>query len=326
MYNGGMTKIFEIRNLRVEYPVKTAFGGIKGYVKAVNDVTLSVEEGEIFGLAGESGCGKSTIGKSMLKLLKPTSGKILYKGENIDEIKDYSKIAQMIFQNPYAALTPSMTVFDFLKEPLLVHGVRDKKEINRRIEEVCELTGVDKGSLRLYPHEFSGGQRQRIAIAAAIIQKPKFIVADEPVSALDVSIRAQIINLLKDLKNELGLTMLFISHDLSVIRNLCDKTAVLYCGKVVEEGLNSEIFENPLHPYTRMLIKAAPKISREKKTFEEYEGEMPSPLDLPEGCAFESSCPYRRRACLEKGLQNISVTPTHSVKCRIYEGLKKKGS
>ena len=219
-----MKNLVEVKNLNMKYAVKSGFSKEKHeFINAVNDVDLKIREGEILGIVGESGCGKSTLGKSILRLENGYSGQIIFDGVDISEeknLKNFRKSAQMIFQNPYASLNPRMKIYDILKEPLVIHGEKNSKILRQKIEEVCELTGIDKSALNYYPHEFSGGQRQRISIASAIILKPKFIVADEPVSALDVSIRAQIINLLKDLKEKLNLTILFISHDLSVVRHI----------------------------------------------------------------------------------------------------------
>lgn len=317
--------VIEIKNLTKKYPVKSPFGKIKGYVHALNGINLTINDGEILALAGESGCGKSTLGRCILLLEEPTSGEILFDGDNIfkkcgKEIKAFRKQSQMIFQNPYSSLNPVMTIRQILEEPLIIHGEKDKKERERKIFEICDMTGISKDSLKRYPHEFSGGQRQRVAIASAMILRPKFIVADEPVSALDVSIRAQIINLLKDLKRELGLTMLFISHDLSVVKSICDRVAVMYCGEIVEFGTNSDIFENALHPYTKTLLDAVPVISEHKKTLKIFpEGELPSPLNLPEGCKFAGRCKNAVERCLKASGKKIS--DTHYVNCLMYAGL-----
>ena len=317
--------VIEIKNLTKKYPVKSPFGQIKGYVHALNEINLTINDGEILALAGESGCGKSTLGRSILLLEEPTSGEVLFDGENIfekrgREVKAFRKQAQMIFQNPYASLNPVMTIRQILEEPLIIHGERDKKERERKVLEICDMTGISKDSLKRYPHEFSGGQRQRAAIASAMILRPKFIVADEPVSALDVSIRAQIINLLKDLKKELGLTMLFISHDLSVVKSICDRVAVMYCGEIAELGTNADIFENALHPYTKTLLDAIPVISEQKRTVKAFpEGELPSPLNLPKGCKFAGRCKNSTERCLNVKMNKVSGT--HCVNCLMYAGL-----
>ena len=240
-----MQELIDIKNLNMHYPVEKGFmGKSKDFIYALNDVNLKINENEILGLVGESGCGKSTLGKCVLNLLSVTSGEVLFKGDNIlkknkKELKKFRENAQLIFQNPYASLDPRMTIYETLKEPLIIHGYKDKKLIDEKIQKIAELVGIDKSALNQYPHEFSGGQRQRIAIARAIILHPKFIVADEPVSALDVSIQAQIINLLLELKEKLNLTILFISHDLSIIKYVSDRVAVMYLGEVVELGRKS---------------------------------------------------------------------------------------
>ncbi len=317
-----MENLVEVKNLKMQYSIKSVFTGRKtGFINAVNDVSLEIKKGEILGLVGESGCGKSTLGRCILALEKGFSGEVLFNGKNIlqkENLKNFRKSAQMIFQNPYASLNPRMKIYDILKEPLLVNGIKDKNEIQKRVYEVCELTGIDKNSLNYYPHEFSGGQRQRISIASAIILKPEFIVADEPVSALDVSIRAQIINLLKDLKEKLNLTILFISHDLSVVRYICDRTAVMYLGEIVEFADNEELFENPKHPYTEALLNSVPVISKEKKEKKIIlTGDIPSPKNLPEGCKFHTRCPKVFEGCAEIHPDFTVISDTHKVKCRL---------
>jgi len=321
-----MENLIEIKNVRMKFPIKSGFSNSKNeFIYALNDVSLDIQKGEILGLVGESGCGKSTLGKCVLKLYDDFSGEILYKGENIllkkgKSLKEFRKSAQMIFQNPYASLNPRMTIYDILKEPLLVHGIKDKKTIKNEIDKVCELTGISKDSLNYYPHEFSGGQRQRISIASAIILKPDFIVADEPVSALDVSIRAQIINLLKDLVQELNLTLLFISHDLSVVRLLCDRIAVMYLGEVIEKGMKNDIFENPKHPYTEALLNSVPIISKEEKTKKSLlEGDVPSPRKLPDGCKFHTRCPKVMELCKTYNPEEFSFENNHTVRCNLYK-------
>lgn len=321
-----MENLIEVKNVRLKFPLKNGFSGSKNeYIYALNDISLNIKKGEILGLVGESGCGKSTLGKCVLKLYDNFSGQILYRGEDIlkkkgKELKTFRKSAQMIFQNPYASLNPRMTIYNILKEPLLVHGIKDNRIIKREIDKVCELTGIAKDSLNYYPHEFSGGQRQRISIASAIILKPDFIVADEPVSALDVSIRAQIINLLKELVQELNLTLLFISHDLSVVRLLCDRVAVMYLGEIAEEGNKKDLFENPKHPYTKALLNSVPVISRDKKTEKKLlEGDVPSPKNLPDGCKFHTRCPEVLNLCQTCNPEIYSFGNEHNVRCNLYK-------
>ena len=318
-----MDNLVEIKNLSMKYTVKSAFSNNNTVViNAVNDVSLNIKKGEILGVVGESGCGKSTLGRCILALEKEFSGEILFNGKNIldkENTKIFRKSAQMIFQNPYASLNPRMKIFDILKEPLLVHGTKDKKEIEKKIIEVCELTGIDKTALSYYPHEFSGGQRQRISIASAIILKPDFIVADEPVSALDVSIRAQIINLLKDLKEKLNLTILFISHDLSVVRYICDRIAVMYLGEIVEFAENDELFNHPVHPYSEALLSSVPRISEEKFSARIIpQGDLPSPKNPPQGCKFHTRCHRVFDKCPAENPKNVQISDKHSVKCHLY--------
>lgn len=320
-----MEKLFEIKNLNLKYPVKNAFSSkTKEYIYAVNNVSLDIYKGEILGLVGESGCGKSSLGKCLLRLEENFDGQVLFKGQNILEnknLKDYRKAVKMIFQNPYASLNPRMTIYDILKEPFLIYGIKDKNFIKSEIEKVCDLTGIAKSSLTYYPHEFSGGQRQRISIASSIILNPEFIVADEPVSALDVSIRAQIINLLKDLRKELNLTILFISHDLSVVRYLCGRTAVMYLGEVVEIGEGKTLFETPKHPYTKALLNSVPVISAEKKKKKLLTGDLPSPKNPPAGCKFHTRCPEAQSCCAVKNPEYIYFEKD-MVKCHLYDGFE----
>lgn len=320
-----MKNLVEIKNLEKKYAVKSGFSDKRDeFIYAVNNVDLKIREGEILGIVGESGCGKSTLGKCILRLEDGYSGQIIFDGKDISQEKDlknFRKSAQMIFQNPYASLNPRMKIYDILKEPLIIHGERNEKIIREKINEVCELTGIDKTALNYYPHEFSGGQRQRISIASAIILKPKFIVADEPVSALDVSIRAQIINLLKELKEKLKLTILFISHDLSVVRYICDRTAVMYLGEIVELVNNEDLFNEPKHPYSKALLSSVPIISGEKRQNRIIlSGDVPSPKNLPSGCKFHTRCPEVIQVCSEINPDTKCICKGHTVKCHLYIG------
>lgn len=320
-----MKNLVEINNLNMKYAVKSGFSAKNNeFIYALNNISLKIKKGEILGIVGESGCGKSTLGKCILRLENGYTGQIIFNGKDISEesnLKNFRKSAQMIFQNPYASLNPRMRIYDILKEPLIVHGEKNGNIINEKINEVCELTGIDKSALNYYPHEFSGGQRQRISIASAIILKPRFIVADEPVSALDVSIRAQIINLLKDLKEKLNLTILFISHDLSVVRHICDRTAVMYLGEIVELAENEELFSNPKHPYTKALLSSIPVISRENKKDRIFlTGDIPSPKNLPTGCKFHTRCPDVMPVCRQVCPDTECVGNNHFVKCHLYIG------
>lgn len=321
-----MQELIEIKNLDMSYLIKSGFmGGDKGYIYALNDINLNIYEKEILGLVGESGCGKSTLGKCVLRLVNPPKGEVLFKGENVlkknkKELKKFRENAQMIFQNPYASLNPKMTIYETLKEPLIIHGYKDKYLIDEKIKKIAELVGIEKRSLNNYPHEFSGGQRQRIAIARAIILNPKFIVADEPVSALDVSIQAQIINLLLELKDKLNLTILFVSHDLSVVKYVSDRVAVMYLGEVVELGLKNEIFDNPKHPYTKALLSAIPTINPESKQEKILlSGDLPSPQNPPKGCKFHTRCPYVMEVCKSVSPKKHEISYTHFAKCHLLD-------
>lgn len=316
-------KILEIKNLEVEYQSKkNVFGGVKT-VHAVNNVSLSADKGEILAIAGESGCGKSTLAKAIMKLVEIKRGEVFVNNQNIIEKsnnKDFYKSIQMIFQNPYASLNPKMKINQILREPLEINTKLSKEEINKIVLEKIHSVGLDESCLNLYPHEFSGGQRQRIAIARALVLNPPIIIADEPVSALDVSIQAQIINLLKELKKNFNLTILFISHDLSVIKYISDKIAIMYLGEVIEFGTTEEIFSNPKHPYTKALLGAAPQLN-EKNSKEKIslKGELPSPENLPIGCKFHTRCPFVMEKCKTEIPQNINFSNVHFCKCFLYE-------
>ena len=316
-------ELVKIKNLKVNYPLQSDFNRMskKEYIQALCDVNLDIYKGEILGLVGESGCGKSTLGKAILKLI-PAEGMIFYENENIqdfkpEEMKNFRKKAQMIFQNPYASLDPRMTVYKILREPLVVHGIRDKSVINKKIHRIIDLTGLTEEDLKRYPHEFSGGQRQRIAIARALILEPEFLVADEPVSALDVSIQAQIITLLKELKEKLDLTILFISHDLGVVKYLCDRIAVMYLGNIAETAISDELFSNPAHPYTKALISAVPSIHNNKTKRINLSGDLPSPKNPPSACKFHTRCPYSTDICSIEAPRAVQITKSHYVKCHL---------
>lgn len=308
--------ILKISDLNVRYKVSKV--GSDRVINAVNGVSLEIKEGEIYSIAGESGCGKSTLAKAIMRLVPISSGTILYNDRDImsyskDELRTYRQNVQMIFQNPYSSLNPKMKIKDILRETLDINTDFSKEEKENLIVEMIEKVGLKKTSLDLYPHEFSGGQRQRIAIARALILKPKLVIADEPVSALDASIQAQIINLLNDLKREFNLTILFISHDLSVIKYLSDKVSVMYLGEVLEQGLTSEIYENPVHPYTQALLNAVPKFGKEHS--ELLQGDLP--LELPSGCKFFSRCKHSNNECDLQCPNFIDVSDTHKVRCSL---------
>jgi oligopeptide transport system ATP-binding protein len=297
----------EIKNLKAHFPVERGivFRRQIGTVKAVDDVSLSLRRGEILGLVGESGCGKSTLGRAVLQLIPPTDGVVVLAGKNLTQLKGAALRRaradfQMIFQDPYASLNPRMTVFDTLAEAIQAHKQIPRSELPRRVSELMEKVGLSPRFLKKYPHEFSGGQRQRIAIARALAVEPKLIVADEPVSALDVSIQAQIINLLAQLSREMQLTLIFISHDLSVVKHISDRIAVMYLGKIVELGPAAKVFERPLHPYSKALVSAVPipdPVREKKRERIILPGDPPSPMNPPSGCPFHPRCPYAIADC-----------------------------
>jgi len=300
-----MGKLLEIKNLKKWFPVKShSLTGKRAYVKAVDDVSFSVEAGETLGIVGESGCGKSTLGRTMAKLLQPTEGGIIFDGADITryenkQMRSVRRNMQIIFQDPYASLDPRMTIANIIAEPMdTMKTVKNSEERLGRVVELMEVCGINKAFLNRYPHEFSGGQRQRIGIARALSVMPKLIICDEPVSALDVSIQSQIINLLVDLRRRYNLTLIFISHDLGVVEYISSRVMVMYLGKIVESADKKELFSNPAHPYTKALLLSIPEIG--KKKFEDekpiLEGDIPSPVNPPSGCAFHTRCP---EACAE---------------------------
>ncbi len=316
-------ELIKINNLHVEYKTSNGILGKNKTIYAVNGVSLDIYKGEILAIAGESGCGKSTLAKAILKLEQAKNGEICFEESDILKldkkgVKEYRKKVQMIFQNPYSSLNPKMKIIDTLKEPLKINTNLSEKEIIKNIEEKIALVGLDKNCLNLYPHEFSGGQRQRIAIARALMLEPEFILADEPVSALDVSIQAQIINLLKDLKEKYNLTFLLITHDLSVIKFLADRIAIMYLGEIVEIGTNKEIFSEPKHPYTKALLSAAPQLTKNNIEKLTLKGDLPSPSNPPMGCKFHTRCPFAMQKCHEQNPQEINLSNTHKVKCFLY--------
>ena len=311
-----MENLITIKNLFVEYCSDIGAFGKKQVIHAVNGVSLEIKKGEILALAGESGCGKSTLAKAILKLEPIKSGCISFSDCKSQNNKDFRKFAQMVFQNPYASLNPKMKIIDILKEPLEINTDLTKDQILKKVKEKISLVGLNESSLNLYPHEFSGGQRQRIAIARALMLEPEFILADEPVSALDVSIQAQVINLLKELKEKFNLTILLITHDMSVIKYLADRTAVMYLGENVETGKTEDIFANPLHPYTRALLSAVPDFEKKRKGLT-LKGDLPSPSDLPQGCKFHTRCPRVMDKC--KTCIPEEIGSFHKVKCFLYE-------
>ena len=312
--------LLKTNNLYIEYKSDKGILGGKKTIHAVNGVSLDICKGEILAIAGESGCGKSTLAKALIQLEPAKSGKIFFGDKDVFSLtktgmKEFRKNVQMVFQNPYASLNPKMKIVDILKEPLEINTDLTQEKIHESVKEKIKLVGLDENCLELYPHEFSGGQRQRIAIARALVLNPEFILADEPVSALDVSIQAQVINLIKELNEKYKITFLLITHDMSVIKYLADRVAVMYLGEIVESGKTADIFSTPLHPYTKALLSSVPQINKAVKKIV-LKGDLPSPADLPEGCKFHTRCPYvmdKCKTCIpqEKG-------GSHKVKCFLY--------
>lgn len=321
-------KLVEVKNLKKYFYKNIGILSKKvQVVKAVDDVSFTINKGETFGLVGESGCGKSTTGRTIVRLYKPTSGQILYNGRNIGSLNEtemmpFRKKIQMIFQDPYASLNPRMTVSDIIGEPLDIHKLASGKERKERINELLNLVGLNESHGSRYPHEFSGGQKQRIGIARSLAVNPEFIVCDEPISALDVSIQAQIINMLEDLQDKLGLSYLFIAHDLSMVRHISDRIGVMYLGGLVEIADRNELFENPIHPYTKALLSSIPipdpELSEEIQPIL-LEGDVPSPLNPPSGCKFRTRCRYKEKICSEGIPKMKEVSSDHFVICHLVK-------
>jgi oligopeptide/dipeptide ABC transporter ATP-binding protein len=293
-----------IDDLRKYYPIRGGvFGGTIGAVRAVDGVTFSIAPGETLGLVGESGCGKSTLGRAVIRLEEPTGGQVIFEGRNLAQLTRDQMLAlrremQMIFQDPYSSLNPRMTVGEIVREPLIVHGVGTRAEQSDKVRWLFETVGLSGDMLDRYPHEFSGGQRQRVGIARALALGPKFVIADEPMSALDVSVQSQVLNLMLRLQRDMGLTYLFISHDLSVVEHVSDMIAVMYLGRIVEQGSAEDVFTSPIHPYTRTLLEAAPEPDpRRRRISVSVKGEAPSPVSPPSGCPFHPRCPYAVDDC-----------------------------
>lgn len=321
------------RNIIIEtVGLKTYFSGKKSLlqrslktVKAVDDISLKIYEGETLGVVGESGCGKSTLGRTILRLVKRTDGKILFEGQDIsnlsgEQMRQMRRKLQMVFQDPYASLNPRMTVLELIRSPLDAFGIGTMDERLEKVRKVIRTVGISEEQLYRYPHEFSGGQRQRIVIARALILNPRFIVCDEPVSALDVSIRSQVLNLIKAIQKEYNLTYLFISHDLSVVRYISDRIAVMYLGQIVELAEKKDLYERPLHPYTQVLLSAIPipdtEVRREKIILT---GDVPSPLSPPSGCRFHTRCPVAMECCRTQAPELQEIEPGHLVRCHLHE-------
>ena len=318
--------LVEVSHLKEYFQISTGMFSSKP-LKAVDDVSFNIRRGETLGLVGESGCGKTTVGRTLLHLYKPTDGEVRYEGKPIRtkaDINDFRRKATMVFQDPYSSLKPRMTVSDIIGEPLDIHKMyQNKAEREQRILELMDRVGLNSEHASRYAHEFSGGQRQRIGIARALALNPKFIVCDEPVSALDVSIQAQVINMFDELQDEMGLTYLFIAHDILVVRHISDRIAVMYLGKMVELADAKEIYDHPLHPYTRSLMSAVPqpdpKVARANKRIV-LSGDIPSPLNAPSGCPFRTRCPHATPACAEAMPEFKEVSPGHFAAChRIAE-------
>ncbi|NBI29630.1 ABC transporter ATP-binding protein [Chengkuizengella marina] len=321
-----MTKtLLEVEKMKKYFPINGGILGRKiGEVKAVDDVSFSVFEGETFGLVGESGCGKSTTGRTLLRLHEPTDGKVKFNNQeltnlSLSELRTVRRDVQMIFQDPFASLNPRQTVEKILEEPLIVHKIGTPKERKQMVIEMLETVGLSSYHAKRYPHQFSGGQRQRIGIARALMTKPKLIIADEPVSALDVSIQSQILNLLDDLQKAFSLTYIFIAHDLGVVRHICDRVAVMYLGKIVELSNSEKLYKKPLHPYTEALLSSVPIPD---PTYErehiELSGEMPSPSNPPKGCSFHTRCPHSMDICKTVQPEFEEIEQDHYVACHLY--------
>ncbi|EAZ85144.1 ABC transporter ATP-binding protein [Lysinibacillus fusiformis] len=320
--------LLEVQNLKTYFPInKRFFSKNKDYVKAVDGVTFKLFKGETLGIVGESGCGKSTTGRSILKLIEPTSGNILFEGKDVlslskQELRKLRKQMQIVFQDPFASLNPRLRISSILEEALLTHGIgATKKERRQKVIEILQMVGLGAFHADRYPHEFSGGQRQRIGIARAIAVGPSLIVADEPVSALDVSVQAQILNLFQSLQKELGLTYIFIAHDLSVVKHISDRIGVMYLGRMVEFADKNQLFAEPLHPYTKSLMSSVPvpNPESEKKDRIILTGDVPNPVNPPLGCTFHPRCFACMEVCRTKKPRNIEVKPGHFVACHLFE-------
>lgn len=320
--------ILELKDVKKYFPIRSGFFQRKvGDIKAVDGVSFSLKRGETLGIVGESGCGKSTAGRTMIRLYKPTDGRILFKGQDISGLseeklrKSVRKNIQMVFQDPFASLNPRKTLRSIIKEPFQTHHMYSMSERNERVEELLAKVGLHPSFANRYPHEFSGGQRQRIGIARALTLNPELIIADEPVSALDVSIQAQVINLMEELQEEFNLTYLFISHDLSVVRHISDRVGVMYLGKMMELTDKHELYGNPLHPYTQALLSSVP-VTRKKDAVKReriiLKGELPSPANPPKGCVFHTRCPMAKPICKEQIPAFEEAAPGHYVACHLY--------
>lgn len=329
--------LLDVRNLKKYFPIRKGFfSKVVGHVKAVNDVNLTIKKGECLGLVGESGCGKTTVGRTILKLIEPSDGEVYFEGKNIytlskDELKKIRPNLQIIFQDPYSSLNPRMPVIDLVGDAMEVHGmVKTYDEKVDKVRNILSLTGLNPDYINRYPHEFSGGQRQRIGIARAIALRPKLIVCDEAVSALDISIRAQILNLLEELQREFSLSYLFISHDLSVVKHISDRIAVMYLGEIVEESPSDDLYLEPLHPYTQALLSAIP-IAKPGRKYKRIilQGDVPTPINPPTGCYFHPRCHYAMPKCKKEHPKLVDIAEGRRVACFIHsdaEGIPLKKS
>ncbi|MFO7952064.1 MAG: dipeptide ABC transporter ATP-binding protein [Bacillota bacterium] len=318
--------IVQLKNIKKYFPIRGGvFSKVVGQIKAVDDVTFNIKKGETLGLVGESGCGKSTLGRTILKLLEPTDGNVYYKGQDIfntdkHKLRQLRSELQIIFQDPFSSLNPRLNVGEIVGESLEIFGVASGKEKQERVEYILEVCGLAPHHHKRYPHEFSGGQRQRVGIARALTLNPDFIVADEPISSLDVSIQAQIVNLMEDLQEKFGLTYLFISHDLSMVRHISDNVAVMYLGKVVEICNKSNLYQNPLHPYTQALLSAVPVMDPDVKSKRIIlKGDVPSPANPPPGCNFNPRCRYAEERCTQEEPELREIDEGHFVSCHLVQ-------
>jgi oligopeptide/dipeptide ABC transporter ATP-binding protein len=322
--SAGKAAVLDVRDLKKHFPVrKGLLQRTAGTVFAVDGVSFSIAQGETLGLVGESGCGKSTVGRTILRLIEPTGGSIRIDGHDITqlsktELRPYRRQMQIIFQDPFSSLDPRMSAGDIVAEPMRVHGIATGKDVKRKVSELFERVGLRTAQMASFPHQFSGGQRQRIGIARALALRPKLIIGDEPVSALDVSIQAQVLNLMMDLQREMGLAYLFISHNLAVVEHISHRIAVMYLGKIVEYADKKTLFTDPKHPYTEALLSAVPipnpRIKREKRILE---GDVPSPVNRPSGCHFHTRCPYAEERCRMEEPALKQIAPGHTVACHL---------
>jgi len=329
-------KLLEVKDLKMHFPIQQGFfRKVVGHVRAVDGISFFIYEGETLGLVGESGCGKTTAGRCILRAYEPTAGQVFFrrKEEMVDllklrpkEMKELRREMQIIFQDPFSSLNPRMTVMDIISEPLVVNGIAKGDELKLHVRQLLEAVGLRAQHMNRYPYAFSGGQRQRIGIARALALRPKLIVCDEPVSALDVSIQAQTINLLEDLQQDYGLTYLFIAHDLSVVEHISDRVAVMYLGNIVELAASNELYENPRHPYTEALLSAVPTTDPDQKSHRiVLEGDVPSPADPPSGCKFHPRCRFAKDICNQQDPEWREISPNHWVACHLTDELNLSG-